>query len=72
MCVYDFEVFGVFGFFCFFSVFFATAYAVVIITMTNYLLYARGKIMKENLICLPKGQVKHLAEKQFETHNGNA
>lgn len=40
--------------------FFAAVYTVVVITMTNYLPCARGKIMKENLICcLPKGNVKY-------------
>lgn len=40
---------------------------------TNYLPYARGKIMKDNLICyLPKTQIKCVAEKESETHNLNA
>lgn len=35
--------------------------------------YARGKIMKENLICyLPKTWVKYLTEKESETHSFNA
>lgn len=59
MYIYNFV--GGRGCFCF-----CFSAALVVITMSNYLAYARGKIMKGLVCCLPEAQVKSSATMEFE------